>query len=196
MFLLDVYRHKVDFPSLKRAVRDLAVLHRPDVVLVEDKASGISLIQELRADNFSMVQAAPAIDGDKIMRLHAQTAKIEGGFVLFPKEAHWLDAYLLELVTFPNSKNDDQVDSTVFALAWSTLHAAVPAIIQFYANELAKIEGKAADQKRMKRVWVPLPSSTWILITGRQVAIPPDRIIEVTEEEMGAIILNGGKRVD
>ncbi len=58
------------------------------------------------------------------MRLHAQTAKIEGGFVLFPKEAHWLDTYLAELVTFPNSKNDDQVDSTVFALAWSTLHVS------------------------------------------------------------------------
>ena len=68
------------------------------------------------------MQAAPAIDGDKVMRLRAQTAKIEGGFVLFPTQAHWLEAYLLELVGFPNSKNDDQVDSTVFALAWSTVN--------------------------------------------------------------------------
>jgi len=92
------------------------------VVLVEDKASGTSLIQELRAEHFSVVKEAPAIDGDKIMRLHAQTAKIEGGFVLVPKEAPWLETYVLELVTFPNSKYDDQVDSTVFALAWSTLN--------------------------------------------------------------------------
>ena len=56
------------------------------------------------------------------MRLHAQTAKIAGGFVHFPRQAHWLDAYLLELVTFPNSKHDDQVDSTVYALAWMTLN--------------------------------------------------------------------------
>ena len=62
------------------------------------------------------------MDGDKVMRLRAQTAKIEGGFVLFPKQAHWLETYLLELMTFPNSKYDDQVDSTVFALAWSTLN--------------------------------------------------------------------------
>src|SRR3974390_2869881 len=122
LYLLDVYRRKVDFPDLKRAVRELAARHHSDVVLVEDKASGISLIQELRAEGFSLVQEAPAIDGDKIMRLHAQTAKIEGGFVLLPKEAHWLDAYVLELTTFPNSKHDDQVDSTVFALAWSTLN--------------------------------------------------------------------------
>jgi predicted phage terminase large subunit-like protein len=126
MYLLDVYRRKVEFPDLKRAVRELAALHRADIVLVEDKASGSSLIQELRAEHFSLVQAAPAIDGDKVMRLRAQTAKIEGGFVLFPKEAHWLDTYLAELVTFPNSKNDDQVDSTVFALAWSTLNPSWP----------------------------------------------------------------------
>jgi hypothetical protein len=58
------------------------------------------------------------MDGDKIMRLRAQTAQIEGGFVLLPKEAAWLDKYIRELISFPNSKNDDQVDSTVFALAW------------------------------------------------------------------------------
>jgi predicted phage terminase large subunit-like protein len=125
IFLLDVYRRKVEFPDLKRAVRELAALHRANVVLVEDKASGSSLIQELRSEHFSLVQAAPAIDGDKVMRLRAQTAKIEGGFVLFPTQAHWLETYLLELVTFPNSKYDDQVDSTVFALAWSTLNPRV-----------------------------------------------------------------------
>jgi predicted phage terminase large subunit-like protein len=113
-------------PELKRAVQELAALHRADIVLVEDKASGSSLIQELRAEHFSLVQEAPAIDGDKVMRLRAQTAKIAGGFVLFPTEAHWLDTYLTELVTFPNSKYDDQVDSTVFALAWSTLKPSWP----------------------------------------------------------------------
>jgi hypothetical protein len=50
--------------------------------------------------------------------LSTQTPKIEGGFVLFPKKAPWLDEYLNELIGFPNSKYDDQVDSTVFALAW------------------------------------------------------------------------------
>ena len=60
------------------------------------------------------------MDSDKIMRLNSQTAKIAGGFVLFPKEAPWLDTYLAELTSFPSSKYDDQVDSTVFALAWST----------------------------------------------------------------------------
>ena len=64
LFLLDVYRHKLEFPALKRAVRDLAELHRAKIVLIEDKASGSSLIQELRAEQFSLVRAAPAMDGD------------------------------------------------------------------------------------------------------------------------------------
>lgn len=113
LYLLDVYRRKLDFPALKRAVRDLANLHDAKIVLVEDKASGTSLIQDLRNEGFSSVQAAPALDGDKVMRLRSQTAKIDGGFVLFPKEAPWLGTYLSELLAFPNSKNDDQVDSTV-----------------------------------------------------------------------------------
>jgi predicted phage terminase large subunit-like protein len=123
LYLLDVLRRKMEFPELKRTVRELAGRWKATIVLIEDKSSGTQLIQELRASNFNLAQAAPAGDGDKIMRLHAQTAKIEGGFVLFPTAAPWLDAYLLELTTFPNSKNDDQVDSTVNALAWSTQEA-------------------------------------------------------------------------
>jgi predicted phage terminase large subunit-like protein len=121
MYLLDVFRRRLEFPELRRMVFELSALWNPDIVLVEDKASGTQLIQELRADGFSRVQAAPSLDGDKIMRLRAQTAKIEGGFVLFPLEAHWLNDYLRELLSFPNSEFDDQVDSTVFALAWTTL---------------------------------------------------------------------------
>ena len=124
LYLLDVFRRKMEFPELKRTVREVAGQWKATVVLIEDKASGTQLIQELRADNFSLAQAAPAGDGDKVMRLRAQTAKIEGGFVLFPTAAPWLELYLLELTTFPNSKNDDQVDSTVNALAWSTQQAS------------------------------------------------------------------------
>ena len=118
LFLLDVFRDKLEFPALRRKILELTQLYRATVVLIEDKASGTALIQELRAATFTNVQAAPALYGDKVMRLWAQTAKIERGFVRFPKAAEWLDEYLRELTTFPNSRYDDQVDSTVFALAW------------------------------------------------------------------------------
>src|SRR5262249_22683156 len=149
LYLLDVFRRKLNFPDLKRSVRQLADLHRAEVVLVEDKASGTSLIQELRGDGFSKVQAAPAIEGDKIMRLHAQTAKIEGGFVRFPKEAPWLDAYIHELVSFPNAKNDDQVDSTVFALAWSTPTGGARGWLKFYENQVEALSSGPVGKNKM-----------------------------------------------
>jgi len=194
LYLLDVFRKKLDFPELKRSIRELANLHQAKIVLIEDKASGTSLLQELRADNFSIAQAAPNIDGDKVMRLRAQTAKIAGGFVLFPKEAAWLDIYLRELLSFPNSPNDDQVDSTVFALAWSTLNPE-PGIITHYKN-LAGQTSPKPPANGMVRVWVPGNSTHWILITGRTILIPLDRITEVTAEESVSILQQGGKRVD
>jgi predicted phage terminase large subunit-like protein len=121
LYPLNVHRRKLDFPALKKAVREQSKRHEATIVLVKDKASGASLIQELRAGHFSIIQAAPDLEGDKIVSLYAQSAKIDGGFVLFPKEAPWLAEYLKELLGFPNSKYDDDVDSTVFALAWSTM---------------------------------------------------------------------------
>ena len=116
--MTDVFRKRLLFPALKNAIETHAGLHEATVVLVEDKSSGSSLIQQLRADGFSIVQAAPALEGSKIMRLNGQTPMIEGGFVLFPKRADWLDTYLSELLSFPSSSYNDQVDSTVYALAW------------------------------------------------------------------------------
>ena len=55
---------------------------------------------------------------DKIMRMHAQTAMIENGFVHLPKEAAWLAEYLHELTVFPKGKHEDQVDSTGQMLDW------------------------------------------------------------------------------
>jgi predicted phage terminase large subunit-like protein len=86
------------------------------------------------------------MDGDKVMRLRAQTAKIEGGFVLFPRQAHWLEDYLRELISFPNSKYDDQVDSTVFALAWSTLNRP-----RIWTDEMVNNYGKVLTAFAMGR---------------------------------------------
>ncbi|HTS38982.1 MAG TPA: phage terminase large subunit [Xanthobacteraceae bacterium] len=124
MYLLDVFRAKLEFPALKWNVRALAEQYKATVVLIEDKSSGSSLIQQLRAENFDIVQAAPALDGDKVMRLRAQTAKFAGGFVLLRASAPWLDTYLQELLSFPSCTYYDQVDSTVYALEWSTLNTS------------------------------------------------------------------------
>ena len=105
-----------EYPALKRAVREQQNLYRATEVLIEDKASGTQLIQELIADGCHGVSYQP--DCDKIMRMHAQTAMIENGFVSIPQSAPWLAEYLHEMTVFPNGKHDDQVDSTAQFLDW------------------------------------------------------------------------------
>ena len=98
-------------------MREQLRLHQAGVVLIEDKASGTQLIQELVREGLYAVQRyRPELD--KIMRLHAQTAMIENGFVHVPQSAPWLDPYLQELTTFPRAKHDDQTDSTSQFLDW------------------------------------------------------------------------------
>jgi predicted phage terminase large subunit-like protein len=191
LFLLDVFRQKLEFPDLKRAIVERAKSFRANVVLIEDMASGTALLQELRADNFSFAQAAPDLKGDKVMRLRAQTAKIENGSVLFPNDAPWLNAYLSELLGFPNAKNDDQVDSTVFALAWLTEHPE-PGILTDYRQEAAQLSTKQSG-----RICLRFPGQTthYYSITGKVYLIPPNRIIEVTQEELVAALQSGAERV-
>jgi predicted phage terminase large subunit-like protein len=117
IYLLHVLRRRMDYPELKRAVRAQAEAHKATVVLIEDRASGTQLIQEGIAEGVHAIKRYVP-EGDKQMRLYAQTATIENGFVYLPREAPWLADYLHELSTFPNSKYDDQVDSTSQALDW------------------------------------------------------------------------------
>jgi predicted phage terminase large subunit-like protein len=139
IYLLDVYRERLDFPKLKRAVMEQSRLYSPNVILIEDKASGTALIQDLRNSGLSSIKACKP-EGDKVMRMHAQTAQIEGGFVLLPKQAPWLSAYIAELTSFPKSKYDDQVDSTSQALRWFQEEGNEPGILRYY-RELAEKNG-------------------------------------------------------
>jgi predicted phage terminase large subunit-like protein len=115
--LLHVMRKRTEYPELKRAVREQCEAFAASVVLIEDKASGTQLIQELIEEGpHAVTRYQP--QSDKIMRMHAQTAMIENGFVHLPKEAAWLAEYLHELTAFPRGKHDDQVDSTAQRLDW------------------------------------------------------------------------------
>lgn len=116
-YLLHVFRKRLNYPELKRAVKELFDQHKPGKVLIEDKASGTQLIQDLQSEGMFQVKAfEPPKGTDKIMRLHAVTALFENSLVYLPRQASWLADYLHELTSFPGSKFDDQVDSTTQAL--------------------------------------------------------------------------------
>lgn len=116
-YLLHVFRKRLNYPELKRAVKEHAQQHKATNVLIEDKASGTQLIQDLKADAvFGVKPYDPPPGADKTLRLYSQTAEFESGRVLLPRSAPWLDEYLREITSFPGSKYDDQVDSTTQAL--------------------------------------------------------------------------------
>ena len=119
LYLLHVYRQRLNYPDLKRKVRELADAHRPNHIFIEDKASGTQLIQELQGELLFGIKAYhPPPGTDKTMRLHAQTAWFENGLVLLPRDASWLSGYVTELTGFPGMRYDDQVDSTAQALSY------------------------------------------------------------------------------
>ena len=117
-YLIDVTRERVDFPDLKRLVIGLHRQFSADDVIIEDKSSGTSLIQQLKSEG-SLYPIAFNPEGDKIMRMHAQSSKIQAGQVLLPREAPWLDTFLNEILAFPGSSHDDQVDSLSQFLKWA-----------------------------------------------------------------------------
>jgi predicted phage terminase large subunit-like protein len=182
--MLLVRRRKMrGYPDLKRAVREQAEVYEPSVILIEDHASGVQLIQELTDEGIHQIQRC-APKGDKEMRLRAQTATIENGFVYLPREAHWLSEYLFELITFPNSKYKDQADSTSQALGWMKQRKPGDGIFEYTRLEAAKVGSSGA----MFRLMAPIGISHAYTITGRAILIPADRIIEVNNEEMGPLI--------
>ena len=117
LYLLDLFRERMEYPELKRTIVRLAELHKAQHVVIEDKASGTQLLQDLKHDGFDRATAFKG-EGDKVMRMFAVTSTIENGFVHVPETAEWVEPYLYELMVFPNGKFDDQVDSTSQALGW------------------------------------------------------------------------------
>lgn len=118
IYILDVIRDRYDFPELKRA----AIAHNARWrgrglrgFYIEDKASGQSLIQELR--NQSGIAVLPVkVGNDKVTRVNAILPLIEGGRVYIPDQAQWLDSFMDEAQSFPSGKHDDMVDALSMGL--------------------------------------------------------------------------------
>jgi len=134
-YLLHVERSRMEYPDLKRAVIQLAERFRPTNILIEDKASGTQLIQELIRGGVSCITPyEPTME--KVMRLRSITSTIENGFVHLPTESHWLATYVDELKTVPFGKHDDQADSTSQALEWLNRGSHVYGVLDVYRQQV------------------------------------------------------------
>jgi predicted phage terminase large subunit-like protein len=114
-YLLAFWRGRVEFPELKRNVTVFSEEWNPDAILVEDRASGQSLIQEMQAGTILPIIPVK-VDSDKISRAQAVTPLIEAGRVYLPETAAWLRDFVDELSVFPKGTHDDIVDSVTQAL--------------------------------------------------------------------------------
>jgi hypothetical protein len=91
------------------------------------------------------------------MRMHAQTAMIENGFVHLPDAAPWLAAYLHELTSFPKGRHDDQVDSTAQMLDWFKQAGSGPHSGIFDLYQMLAREARMQQVERERRVRLRVP---------------------------------------
>ena len=127
-YLLDVFRQRLEFPDLRRRIVAHAELHAAKAVLIEDAGSGTALIQDMRHEG-KIRPIAIRPDGDKLVRLEGQSAVIEAGHVLLPEKASWIGDFLVEMLSFPFGRYDDQVDSVSQFLNWAAVQRRRPDVI-------------------------------------------------------------------
>ena len=115
LILLDSKKGRWDFPELKEQAYDQYGYWEPDTVIVEAKASGMPLTQELRQIGIPVVNYTPSKGADKVTRVHSVSPLFEAGMVWAPDEV-FADEMIEEVAAFPNGEYDDLVDSMTQAL--------------------------------------------------------------------------------
>jgi predicted phage terminase large subunit-like protein len=119
VYVLDVFRGRLKYPDLRRKVIEMHKRWRNEAhgyeLVIENRGSGQALIDDLRqTEGINAVGVDPV--GDKVMRMSAQTSKIEAGAVWLPKQVPWLADFRREILEFPNCRHFDQVDAFSQAL--------------------------------------------------------------------------------
>ena len=115
IILLDVKKGRWDFPELKRISMQEYNYWEPETVIIEQKASGTPLTQELRRVGIPVVNFTPSKGNDKHVRVNSVSPLFEAGQVWAPDEK-WAQELIEECAAFPYGDHDDLVDSTTQAL--------------------------------------------------------------------------------
>jgi predicted phage terminase large subunit-like protein len=110
-YLLNVFKERLSYPDLKKEVLSLSHKWQPDIILIEDKASGTSIIQDLEKEKNLPIIAVKVLN-NKQDRFMAITTFFEAGKIIIPESCDWVSSYEREILNFPFVANDDQADST------------------------------------------------------------------------------------
>jgi predicted phage terminase large subunit-like protein len=115
LILLDSTKGRYEFPELKREALKSYHYWEPDIVIIEAKASGTPLTQELRAMGIPVTNFSPGKGQDKHARVNAVAPLFEGGMIWAPEKS-FAEDIIEECAQFPNGEHDDLVDSMTQAL--------------------------------------------------------------------------------
>jgi predicted phage terminase large subunit-like protein len=115
VILLNKVKGKYEFPELKKMAHEQYAEWEPDSVIVEAKASGQPLIDEMRRSGIFVQDFSPGKGQDKIARLNAVADMFASGHVWFPETA-WASQTVEEILAFPAGEHDDEVDTMTLAL--------------------------------------------------------------------------------
>jgi len=115
VILLDAFKDRMTFPDLKVTALKHWKEWDPDAFIVEKKASGGPLIQELRSMGIPVQEFSPSRGNDKLVRLNAVADLFSSGKVWAP-DTRWAREVIEEMAAFPVGEHDDFVDTTTQAL--------------------------------------------------------------------------------
>jgi len=115
LILLDAFKARMTFPELKESALKHYKEWEPDAFIVEKKAAGGPLIQELRRMGIPVQEFTPSRGNDKIVRLNAVSDLFASGKVWAP-DTRWAREVIEEIAAFPVGEHDDFVDTTSQAL--------------------------------------------------------------------------------
>ena len=116
VILLNAFKGRYDFPELRRIAYEEYIDWKPDMVIVEAKASGLPLTHELRQMDIPVINFTPSKGNDKHTRVNAVAPLFESGKIWAPMHEHFAQEVVEECASFPFGEHDDYVDSTTQAL--------------------------------------------------------------------------------
>jgi predicted phage terminase large subunit-like protein len=115
LILLDAQKGRWDFPELKQMAYEQWKYWDPDTVIIESKASGQPLTDELRKMGIPVVNFTPSKGNDKHTRVNSVAPLFESGMIWAPMQ-EFAEEVIEECAAFPYGDNDDLVDSTTQAI--------------------------------------------------------------------------------
>jgi len=138
LILLDAWQGRKEFPELKKFALEYYKEWEPDMVIIEKKAAGAPLIQEMRAIGVPVNEYTPSRGADKRVRINSVADIFASGMVWAP-DTRWAQEVIDQVAEFPNGEHDEFVDCTSQAL------------MRFRQGGLIRLKSDEADEPKLFR---------------------------------------------